>query len=239
MTHGRSGRACALASLALLAGFDLLVTALHVLDRALNPIVQAISEYALGPFGWVLTIALTMFGASILFLAVALWMELPGARPHAGFGFLALAGLGPLLAAAFRTDPVDLRAPDATVLTAAGTMHLIGFAMAVLGIVVAAPILSRRIGIGSGRGARTIRVLGWSPLLAVVVFWATGMWDHELGSLLRSPSVQGLAERVMVLLVQIWLVAAAISVLRTRRSLQSRGERLQDSPRSTPEAQST
>ncbi len=201
-------------SLACLVAFDFLVVALHFVDSDLDPIVQAISEYALGPAEWMLVAALTLFGLGILLLAAALWIELAAKRPTIGIAFLVMAGVGPIVAAIFRTDPVDLRNPGATELTTSGTLHLVGFMLAVLGIVVAAPTISRRLGARGNPLSRTIRVLGWTPIFAVAVFWASGMLDQPVGALFDRPSAQGIAERLMVAIVQVWLIAAAIAVLR-------------------------
>ncbi|MEZ3160820.1 DUF998 domain-containing protein [Microbacterium sp. BWT-B31] len=206
-------------SLASLLLFNVMLVTLHFVDRDLDPIVQAISEYALGSFGWLLVVALLVFGLGIILLAAALWTELTNPRPVVGIVFLLVAGIGPIIAAIFRTDPVDLRNPGATELTTSGTLHLVGFMLAVLGIIVAAPIISRRLGAPGNPMSHTIRVIGWTPILAVAIFWASGMLDQPLGVLFDRPSAQGIAERLMVAIVQVWLIAAAIAVIGRSRSV--------------------
>ena len=82
------------------------VVALHVLSPDLEPRSRRLSEYANGPYGYLMTLAFLTLGAGLLALAVALhdrrrrvwlpWPVPPG---------LAIAGIGMVVSGLFPTDP--------------------------------------------------------------------------------------------------------------------------------------
>ena len=56
-----------------IAGFALAVGALHLLNPAFKPATRFISEYANGPYGYLLSLAFWGLGLGSLLLAIALW----------------------------------------------------------------------------------------------------------------------------------------------------------------------
>src|SRR5687768_2450188 len=91
------------AQVALAAGalFVAALAAVHLVKPDLDPTWRPISEYALGDFGWLMTLAFVAWAASAMILAVTLGAHIRTRVGRIGQGFLLLGGLGPLLAAIF------------------------------------------------------------------------------------------------------------------------------------------
>lgn len=172
---------------------DLLVLGLlHVVSPEVDPVARAVSEYALGEFGWLATVRAVAQALGPIALAVALRRERVGALLLRVFGLLKLAML---------LFPVDaLGAP----VTSPGLMHnLLGnvtfFLFPVAALLLFQPL--RR------RGSRL------APLFAVALAIATA-------GVLAASAVGGfgLAQRGYLTLCAVWLLVAALAVLRSRRS---------------------
>ena len=93
-------------SAALLVAAPTCVVALHVLSPDLEPRSRRLSEYANGPYGYLMTLAFLTLGAGLMALAVALhdrrrrvWLPWP---VPPGF---AIAGIGMVVSGLFPTDP--------------------------------------------------------------------------------------------------------------------------------------
>lgn len=126
------------------AFFGLAIVALHWLQPDLNPITTAISQYARGPYGLLMSAAFVSGGLASMALVLALG-GLGASR--AGRVFMAVAGVGSFLSALFPVDPDG--APD----TITGSVHQIAGLGTFVSLVIAALLLSR----GFGQNAR------WRP----------------------------------------------------------------------------
>lgn len=138
------------------------VLALHVLRRDLEPASHRLSEYANGPWGWLMTSAFVMVAAGVWLLRRALPAGGP-LRPMRAL--LAVAAAGFLVSAAFPTDPTMPDAVRERVHSVASTGALITLAAAALWTVTlgAAAIGWRR---GPAAVAVAVAALGvlFSPL---------------------------------------------------------------------------
>ena len=198
------------------AAFVVLVAALHVLDPDRDPVSITVSEYVLGPYGWLLSFAALAFGLGILAITVALAGILPSPRPRVGLTALALAGLGMVVVGAFPTDPIDPTDPH--FVTTAGTIHAAAGILSFTCFALAAPLLAR----STARATNTPALcrLAVVPLIGYVLFWATGILDSQLGGLFNSRSATGLGERLMAVTFIIWLLAISVSVRRAAAQVQ-------------------
>ncbi len=79
----------------------LLLVSLHILSPAFDPSFRMVSEYALGHYGWVLSLMFLAWGISAWALAVALWSQVNTLAGKVGLWFLVIAGLGEALASVF------------------------------------------------------------------------------------------------------------------------------------------
>src|SRR5579884_2864879 len=82
--------------------FVVLVIALHVLRPEMKPLNRTISEYALGPFGYLMTIAFIIRGLGELFLVTGLALgTMRSSRSWTGLALLTLATVCSFLVAIF------------------------------------------------------------------------------------------------------------------------------------------
>jgi NADH:ubiquinone oxidoreductase subunit 6 (subunit J) len=84
-----------------------LLAALHVLRPDLDPSWRFISDYELGPFGWMMRLAFACLAASCLALCAAIWQDARGIAGYLGMAMVVVAACGMILAAIFVPDKVN------------------------------------------------------------------------------------------------------------------------------------
>jgi hypothetical protein len=170
----------------------LLLGLLHVVSPEVDPVTRPVSEYALTDFRWLATIRTLAQGVGPIALAVAL------RRERAGAVLLLIVGI---LKLAMPLFPVDaLGTPS----TSAGQIHDLLGNLTFFLFPVAALLLLRPL---RRRGSRL------APLTALLLAIAT------VGVLLANAvGGYGLAQRAYLVLCALWLLLAALAVLRTRRA---------------------
>jgi hypothetical protein len=118
----------------------LMLSVLHVVQPELAPSSHMISEYAIGPHGWLMTLSFAAFAASsaaaLIAVASAAWRTITG---KIGLGFLLLASIGLAMGAAFPMDPATT-SPDA--MSFSGRMHGVAFMIGVPGQILSVLLLS-------------------------------------------------------------------------------------------------
>ena len=188
-----------------------LLVSLHVLSPEYSPAWRMISEYADGPFGWVLSLMFIAYGASLLALAFAIRSELSTRRGKTGVALLTLAGLGAASAAQFDLNQAALH-------DLAGVLGVVCLPIAAMLI---SPALVARPAWRSGR--KPILLAANLTWLAVVVFIASfvlmiATFMQILGNLPSTPpaelprgviAVVGWVNRLVVLSAWTWVSVVA------------------------------
>src|SRR5581483_10138094 len=90
--------AAALLAIAAAAATLLLLASLHVLSPEFDPSFRMVSEYALGHYGWALSLMFLVWGISAWALAGALWPQVKTRAGKVGLCFLVIAGIGEAMA---------------------------------------------------------------------------------------------------------------------------------------------
>ena len=184
------------------ACFGLGIALMHGLRPDYAPSSHMISDYAVGPWGGVMTAAFASASLGCLMLAIGMARS----RPKAVSGWLmtllfAVVAAGLLVTAIFPTDLTRLS-------TRSGEIHEISFMVNVGGVVIAAlaaVVLSWRDPRWSGyRGLGT----AFAVLLALALFL-------QFKTLHRGMPY-GLANRFFVLVLIGWLVSVAMAIRRLR-----------------------
>jgi Protein of unknown function (DUF998) len=190
----------------------LLLASLHVLSPAFDPSWRMVSEYALGHYGWVLSLMFLAWGISAWALAVALWSQVNTRAGKVGLWFLVIAGLGEALASVF----------DIT----HDTGHSIAGVLGMGGFPIAALLLSVSLGrTQAWRGAKKpllwIANLNWISvvLLVTTLVLMTVQFAQATGGQLpqHAPTslpagvlgLDGWADRLFVLSNCLWVFVAA------------------------------
>ncbi|GCE29630.1 membrane protein [Dictyobacter alpinus] len=187
-----------------------LVVTLHVLRPDYTPLFHAESDFAVGPFSFLMTIAFVVRGLLSLALLPVLWplAASTSMRRHPGLLSLTLWGIGSLLLACF---PTDLE--GTTHHTLHGGLHLLLAVIAFTGMLVATFRLPRLFerdwrATLSGRG---LSIIAWLMLIAfVTMFTAIGI---EMGQ--HSSGYFGLFERIFIGLSLLWLWLVAHHLRKT------------------------
>jgi hypothetical protein len=182
------------------------LASLHVLSPEFDPSWRVVSEYALGRFGWVLSVMFVAWGLSSWALAWAIRRAVDGVGGRVGLVLLVVSGIGEALAAAF-----DLR-------------HAVMHGVAGLLGVFPLPIAASLIGASVGRRSEWVRIrmalrvtagLTWVSMavLCVAIFTLTRkIGGHRIAI--------GWPNRILVLVYLIWTATVAWSAIRVR----NRGE---------------
>jgi hypothetical protein len=178
------------------AYFLFTLVALHILRPDYNPVRRFISEYAVGPYGFLMTSALFALALGSLALVIGLWKGLPSAaRSGLGLILLTIWGLGILIVGIFPTDLID--APKTT----SGNIHTLIALWSFLSLTLAVIPLSLRF----RRDERwrsfhyTALVVALLTLVAFIGFMVTS-----------TTKVAGLSQRVFIAMVLLWLLLTAI-----------------------------
>lgn len=212
--------AAAAAILALVSGalIVILLAALHFLKPDLDPSWQMISEYALGDYGWVMTLCFLAWGLSAVSLFAALLSQARSLEGRIGLGFLLLGAAGPILAGIFPMDPLTTPAESTS---ASGSLHSLG-AMLGDGIAIAALLLTislvrRNPNWKPAQGPLIwTTVLLWAGTAALTVSMVILLPQH--GGRLGPEVPVGWQSRIVLITHAAWLMTAAGCALRVRAS---------------------
>ena len=121
------------------AYFVVIIVVLHFLRPDLNPIRRPTSEYAVGPYGFLMTSAFFSMSLASFALVIGLHQGISQrARSQVGLGLLGIWGVGVLIAMTF---PIDVEGAPQTI---SGTIHGINGRLAFLSLTAGAIMVSRR-----------------------------------------------------------------------------------------------
>jgi hypothetical protein len=200
-----STRAARLAIVAI-ASYQILLIALIFLRPDLAPSWHTISEWAVGPYGWIMSSAFLISAMSYAALFVMLKPQLHGNLGRMGLGILLMCVIGATGVGICRTDPMPLHSP----LSTRGTLHVIfGTGQLVLLPFAALLINLSLAGNQAWRSAR--RVLLWTagmPLFGFLSFAGySAICVFPLGADAYGPGVNiGWPPRFTFLTYMLWVV---------------------------------
>jgi hypothetical protein len=201
-------------SLALSVAFLGLLTILHVLEPEFNS-GHMISEYQLGDYGFLMSLAFCLLGASALLLALSLGPRLRTRGGRVGWSGLLIVGAAFFIAGVF---------PPTQMPVIIGYLHGISGLLAIFGSPIAFTLIGRSLARSearfpsSGLQWATLAAWGglWFFLASLTVVSLTGQMDTPL------PPWVSLANRFLVVTYCIWFTAAAWSGTWKRPSTMQR-----------------
>lgn len=179
------------------------ITALHWLRPDVNPAARVTSEYAVGPYGFLMTGAFFVFSVALAALGVGLARTLStSARTSASIMLLVLAALATTVAGFF---PVDVGEPQP--ITAHGWVHrgaaILAFAsMSLAPLLLAGPFRARPEWKRVAGFSRLVGAVGLLGFVAIQLF----LLDQDLA---------GAAQRIILALVIGWMVVVAVRMSAT------------------------
>src|SRR5215216_2489630 len=189
MTVSRVTMFLALLAIVGIVDFLLNVAVLHFLRPDVNPVLEPMSNYAVGPYGFLLT-------AADLALTLGLYVSIaPPGRSYVGLFLLGLYGISVLLAGIF---PIDVGGEA----TMAGTIHNIVGNIAFFGFPIAVILLS--LGMGKDERWRSFRRRALALSLLVVLTVILTIVGSNLGI------AYGVTQRIANVAVLVWMLAVAL-----------------------------
>lgn len=169
---------------------------LHVLRPDYSPVHHMISDYAVGPFGWVMQTAFVGMSAGCALLVLGLARDGPAAiAARMAIALLAVASIGLLVSAMF---PTDLPGGPST---QSGRIHTLSFLVNISSIVLAAVLLTASF--GAHPGWRSYRGTSWGLVCLIALAFALQFLT------LRKGAPYGLANRFFVCVLFAWMIATA------------------------------
>lgn len=197
-------------SMGAIISYQVLLIALIFLRPDLDPSWHTISEWAIGPYGWVMHVAFLISALSYAALLLMLSGQLHGIIGRIGQGLLLICTIGATGVGLFATDPMPIRPPLSTV----GTLHVIfGTAQLIL-FPFAALFINLSLVRNNQSWAQARRVLLWAaglPLFGFIAFALyTAIFVFPLGPQAYGPGVNiGWPPRFAFFTYMLWIVTIA------------------------------
>jgi len=203
----------AIIAIAAIAYFAVAAVATHLVSPQYDLIRDYISDYAVGPWGWIYDSAFIASCIGTIALAVALWQAAPRpALSRAGAVLLVVVGLTYAIDFVF---PTEILAPGQPPHTTVGVIHLADAFVGWVAFVIAAFLITGRLKHDAffARRHGLLLALSWIALLLLVALIAV------VGA--RLP-IGGLTEKAFILDRNIWALVLAVAVLKASPSPRRR-----------------
>jgi hypothetical protein len=205
-------------AIAAILSYQILLIVLIFLRPDLDPSWHTISEWAIGPYGWMMSVGFLISALSYAALFVMLKSQLQGVVGRIGLGILLICVIGAFGVGIFRTDPMPLRYP----LSRIGTLHVICGTSQLMLLPFAAVLINLSLARTSETWARARRVLLWTACLPLFGFGTfalyTALFVLPMGPQAYGSGVNiGWPPRFAFLSYMIWVVTVAWQGIRCSR----------------------
>jgi len=213
-------RAAAWTAIAAIVLYQLVLVALILLRPDLDPSWHTISEWAIGPHGWVMSLAFLVSALSYAATWSLVRPHLRGLAGRIGICLLGVCVVGATGVGLFTTDPLGT---PPTALSTTGTLHVL-FGVSQLVLLPFAALLVTlslaRQGAAWLPARRVLFAIAGVPLLGFLAFAAyTAVFVVPLGPGAYGPGVNiGWPPRVAFLSYAVWVVVLASQALRLRKA---------------------
>ncbi len=185
--------------------------ALHILSPEFDPSWRMVSEYALGDYGWVLSLMFVVWALSSLALVFAIWSQVKTIAGKIGLFFLIATGIGEAMASVF-----DIKHP----------LHELAAFIGILSLPVAAMLISVSLG-RTEEWFAVKKTLLWTAnltwisvllligtfILMIVTFTQTGNQVDPTATVTVLPEgvigLVGWANRLLILVYCVWVMIVA------------------------------
>ena len=216
MTHGPEPRqlpASAInfsrAAMALAVAFLAILFSLHLIKPEFDPSWRLISEYEVGRFGWLMTLAFVCWGGSVLTLQQAIRTSMRTTSGRIGRWWLGLIGVAMMGAGVFRTT-----ASDNPNITTSAVLHLAFAAIVVLTFPLAASLVAGTLTrdpnwVAVRRRLVWATILVWCSLLAFFAWSMVADMIHPTAGGFSPQLRLGWPNRFLAVAYSVWLIVVA------------------------------
>ena len=213
-----STRAARLAIVAIVS-YQILLITLIFLRPDLAPSWHTISEWAIGPYGWIMSGAFLISALSYAALFVMLKSQLHGSLGRMGLGILLICVIGATGVGIFTTDPMPLHFP----LSTRGTLHVIFGTSQLVLLPFAALLINLSLVRNNEAWGSARRVLLWTSGLPLFGFLSFAVYSaifvFPLGPGAYGPGVNiGWPPRFAFLTYMLWVVILGWQATRCSRT---------------------
>ncbi len=203
-------------SIFLISAFLAILLLLHFLEPEFDPSWRMISEYELGRYGWLMTIAFICWGLGVLDLQMVLSRSLQTTWGKVGRWWLVVIGVAMMAAGIFKTNAIT----DNTV-SLDDTLHTLCGAIVIMTFPIAASLVARSL-LRNPRWAPARGWLVWGTALcwlSLVLFFGSivvsGIINPGAGR--TGPEVYlGWPNRLLVVVYSAWMIVVARHAVRAR-----------------------
>lgn len=212
-----STRAAKLAIVAIVF-YQILLIVLIFLRADLAPSWHTISEWAIGPYGWIMSGAFLISALSYAALFVMLKSQLHGRLGRVGLGLLVICGIGATGVGIFTTDPMPIHPP----LSTRGTLHVIFGTCQLMLLPFAALLINLSLARNHKAWGPARRVLLWTAGLPLFGFLSFVVYSvifvFPLGPGAFGPGVNiGWPPRFAFFTYMLWVVILGWQAIRCSR----------------------
>ncbi len=199
-------RILALLSIVTTLFFVVAAIVVHVVDRQYDPIRDYMSDYVIGPGGWLFTTAIYATALGTISLVVGLWrVMLPPVRPLAGLALIVLFAVGYTILGTF---PTDILKSGQMPTTTSGTLHVIGATVGWFSFALGSFLVTQ----GFRRHPNFRKMSGVALLFSCLAIGA--IMVLAVVEMLMLP-IAGLAEKSFIAFRELWLLIAGFALLRS------------------------
>jgi len=178
--------------------FVVVIVILHFLRPDLNPINRPTSEYAVGPYGFLMTTAFFSMSVASLSLVIGLYKGISQpAQSRIGLILLGVWGVGVLVAMSF---PIN---PEGTELTIPSTIHRINGPLVFLSLTVGTMLVSR-----SFRRDENWRPF-YRPALILSLIMLVAFITTAVNVAVKS-GFEGLCQRFFLIVFATWFILTTV-----------------------------
>lgn len=175
------------------------LASLHVLSPEFDPARRAVSEYAMGHYGWLLSLMFLAWGLSAWTLAVAIRAQVCAISGKIGLVLLLVSGIGESMASVF-----DVSWPR---------MHGLSAAIGIPSLPIAAMLISLNLA----------RTPAWSPAKRLLLWTANLTWISlalMVGAIFSMSTARhipfGWPNRLLIAIYSFWVMTVAWQAIRVR-----------------------
>jgi hypothetical protein len=212
------GKIAAVVSILATAYYLTAAVGAHIVMTQYNFFSDYISDYAVGPWGWIYGSAFLASAIGCFALAASLVLLLPSqALSRIGVVLLVLVGITYAIDFAF---PTDILPPGAPPTTAVGIVHLLDALLGWVLFTVGSVLISSPL-------AHDAYWKPWRPVLATLAWLSTLLLVVLVGVVISKAPFGGLAEKLFILDRNVWALALGILAFKAPASApHGRPERL-------------